>query len=85
VSGSADIGPTPRYADATYYARLRLAGWHAVRSFGDYVIIRLECGRAINLYDGDSASTVTGKPPAGLCARCAAAMAEQPAQADMFA
>lgn len=34
----------PEYMNATYYARFHLAGWHAVRRWGDYVDIRLWCG-----------------------------------------
>jgi hypothetical protein len=79
---SSDIGPVPRYADARYYARFHSAGWHSVRSWGDYITIRLECGRTVSVWDGgDSAAEVVGTAPDGLCAGCSAhdAMAVQTA------
>lgn len=71
-----NISSTPRYADAVYYARFHHAGWHAVKRWGDYIDIRLECGRTISVWD-DSAAEVVGKPPAGLCRKCASMITRQ--------
>lgn len=64
--------PDYGYLNAVQYARFHEVGWHRIKSWGDYQIIHLACGRIVNLWEGDGAAQVVGKPPDGLCEACRA-------------
>lgn len=69
--------PLPEYMDAHFFAYFEGRGWHAVRSWGEYQDIRVECGPTYSLWDGERVSAVKSRPPEGLCEKCLAAMTEQ--------
>ena len=67
----------PIYEQVTYYALFERHGWHAIRTWGEYQDIRVECGPVYSLWDGERVLQVVSKAPDGLCGGCLAAVTQQ--------